>query len=143
MRARWPLGSGEEPTGLAIDAEHHRLFAGCGNAKVIVLDSESGKVVAEVPAGQGIDATAFDPGTQLAFASNGRDGTVTVIHEASPDKFTVVQTLTTQRSARTMTVDSITHRIYLVAAEFGPQRDSGRPPIIPGSTRVLVYELAE
>ena len=95
-------------------------------------------------AGQGIDAAAFDPGTGFAFTSNGRDGTVTVVHEDSPDKFTVVQTLATERSARTMTVDPVSHKLYLASAKFepAPAGSTKRPPMIPGTFKVLVYELA-
>jgi DNA-binding beta-propeller fold protein YncE len=126
---------------MAIDLVHHRLLLGCENARMIVLDSADGHVVANVPAGKGIDAAAFDPGTQLAFTSNGADGTVTVVHEDSPETFSVVQTLETERSARTMTIDPATHKIYLVAAKFGPADAGKRPPIVPGSLHVLVYGL--
>ena len=144
VTARWPIAPGEEPTGLDIDLAHHRLFLGCGNARMLVLDSTDGHVVASVPAGQGIDGAAFDPGTQLAFTSNGRDGTVTVVHEDSPDKFTVVQTLKTEVSARTMAVDPVSHKIYLPAASFEAPVPgaTGRPKMIAGSFKVLVYELA-
>ncbi len=144
VTARWPIAPGEEPTGLDIDVAHHRLFLGCSNAKMLVLDSTDGHVVASLPAGQGIDGAAFDPGTQLAFTSNGRDGTVTVVHEDSPDKFTVVQTLKTEVSARTMAVDPVSHKIYLPSARFeAPVEGSKqRPKMIAGSFKVLVYELA-
>jgi len=144
VTARWPIAPGEEPTGLDIDVAHHRLFLGCSNAKMLVLDSTDGHVVASLPAGAGIDGAAFDPGTQLAFTSNGRDGTVTVVHEDTPDKFTVVQTLKTEVSARTMAVDPVSHKIYLPAARFeAPVAGAtGRPKMIAGSFKVLVYELA-
>ncbi len=144
----WPLAPGEEATGLDIDLAHHRLIIGCSNEKMIVMDSTTGKVVASIDAGKGIDATAFDPGTQLAFASAGGSGTVTIAREDSPDKFTVVQTLTTERSARTMTLDASTHKIYLASAQFEapvtpPPAGGGRqrPKMIPGSFKVLVYGL--
>ncbi|HWA87114.1 MAG TPA: hypothetical protein VG710_12875 [Opitutus sp.] len=140
--ARWPIAPGEEASGLAIDGAHHRLFAGCANEKMIVLDSTDGRVVASLPAGKGIDAAAFDPGTGLAFVSNGRDGTVTVVREETPEKFAVVQTLATQVSARTMTVDPATHRIYLTAAKLLPPEAGRRwPRVAPGSVKVLVYGL--
>ncbi len=139
---RWQIAPGESASGMAIDVGHHRLFLGCENAMMIVLDSRDGRVVASVPAGRGIDAAAFDPGTQLAFVSNGRDGTVTVVHEDSPETFKVVQTLVTEPSARTMTVDPTTHRLYLSAAKFGPAEDGKRPAMVPGSMHVLVYGLA-
>ena len=149
VAARWPVAPGEEPSGMAIDAAHHRIFCGCGNEKMIMLDTESGKVVADVAIGRGVDANAFDPGTQLAFASCG-DGTVTIAHEDSPGKLTVVQTLKTEPRARTMTIDPKTHKIYLASAKFGElPAGSGekggrkRPPMVPNSFKVLVYGIEE
>jgi DNA-binding beta-propeller fold protein YncE len=145
--AHWPIAPGEEATGMAIDLAHHRLILGCGNAKMIVMDSTSGKVVATIAAGEGIDATSFDSATQLAFASAGGSGSVTIAHEDAPDKFTVVQTLPTARGARTMTLDPVTHKIYLATAQFEPQSapaDGGashRPKMIPGTFKLLVYGL--
>jgi len=142
--ASWPIAPGEAASGLAIDLEHHRLFAVCENDIMVMLDSQTGEVVATVPIGSGTDAARFDPGTQLAFSSNG-EGTVTIAHEVSPSQLTVVQTLETASSARTMTLDPTTHRIYLSAADFGeaPPPDSTgarrRAPMVPGSFRVLVY----
>ena len=142
--ARWPISPGTDPTGLDLDAAHHRLFIGCSNARMIVLDANDGHFVADIPAGAGIDGASFDPGTQLAFTANGRDGTVTIVHEDSPDKFTVVQTLQTERSARTMAVDPVSHKIYLPSARFeAPVAGAKeRPKMIAGSFKVLVYELA-
>ena len=117
--ARWPLAPCEEPSGLAIDRVHQRLFAGCGNKTMAVVDMRTGKVVATPAVGSGVDAAGFDPGTQLAFTSNG-EGTITVVHEDTPDKYTVVETVPTQRGARTMAVNPKTHRLYTVTAEFGP-----------------------
>jgi DNA-binding beta-propeller fold protein YncE len=140
----WPLAPGEEPSGLALDPEHNRLFLGCGNKLMVMMDSTNGKVVASVPIGQGVDATKFDPGTQLAFCSCG-DGTVTIAHEDSPDKLTVVQTLKTEPRAKTMALDITTHRIYLASAKFGAASDQpsggkkGRPTVVPGTFKVLVY----
>lgn len=108
----WPISPGEEASGMAIDLEHHRLFIGCHNKLMAMIDNTNGKVVATVPIGDGVDANAFDPGTQLAFSSNG-EGNVTIAHEDSPEKLTVVQTLKTQRGARTMALDPKTHNIYL------------------------------
>lgn len=145
---RWPIAPGEEATGLAIDLEHHRLILGCSNEKMVMMDSTTGRVVVSVDAGKGIDATAFDPGTQLAFASAGGSGTVTILHEDSPEKFTLVQTLATERSARTMALDPATHKIYLASAQFEaaaspPPAGGGRPrpKMIPGTFKVLVYGL--
>jgi DNA-binding beta-propeller fold protein YncE len=139
---RWPIAPGEGASGMAIDVAHHRLFLGCGNKKMLMMDGSSGKVVAEVPIGQGVDANAFDPATQLAFASCG-DGTVTIAHEDSPEKLTVVQTLKTEPRARTMALDPKTHRIYLASAKFeAPVAEGGprqRPRMVPGSFKILVY----
>jgi YVTN family beta-propeller protein len=143
VEARWPLAPGEEPTGLAIDRRHRRLFAGCANKLMAVVNIDNGRVITTLPIGSGVDATAFDPATQLAFSSNG-EGTLTVIHEDSPDKFTVLENVTTQRGARTMTLDPKTHKIFLVSADFGPppaptpERPRPRPSILPGTFVVLV-----
>ncbi|MDB6129334.1 MAG: beta-propeller repeat-containing protein [Verrucomicrobiales bacterium] len=110
----WPIAPGEEASGMAIDLEHHRLFIGAHNKLMIMMDSETGKVVGSVPIGEDVDANAFDPESQLAFASNA-DGTVTIAHEDSPGKLTVVQTLKTQKGAKTMALDPKTHNIYLAA----------------------------
>jgi DNA-binding beta-propeller fold protein YncE len=140
--ARWPLAPCEEPSGLAIDRVHQRLFAGCANKTMAVVDMRTGKVVATPAVGSGVDAAGFDPGTQLAFTSNG-EGTITVVHEDTPDKYTVVETVPTQRGARTMAVNPKTHRLYTVTAEFGPapaptaDRPRPRPPMIPGTFVVL------
>jgi hypothetical protein len=137
---RWPIAPGEEASGMAIDVAHHRLFLGCGGSKTMVMmDSTSGKVVATVPIGDGVDANAFDPGTQLAFASCG-DGTVMIAHEDAPDKLTVVQALKTQQGSRTMTIDPTTHKIYLAAAKFeAPAAGQRRGRMVPDSFKILVY----
>jgi YVTN family beta-propeller protein len=111
--AHWPIAPGEAASGMAIDLEHHRLFMGCDNKKMVMMDSTNGKVITTVPIDAGVDANAFDPGTQLAFSSNGDDGTVTIAKEVSPEKLTVVQVLQTSKGARTMTLDPQTHMIYL------------------------------
>lgn len=141
----WPLAPGEEPSGMAIDVKHHRLFIGCGGNKLMaVVDSESGKVITTLPTGAGVDANGFDPGTGYAFSSNGGDGTLTIVHEDSPDKFSVVDNVPTQRGARTMALDTKTHRVFLVTAEFGeaPKATAEQPrprrPIVPGSFTLLV-----
>ncbi|MDT5121094.1 MAG: hypothetical protein QOC96_576 [Acidobacteriota bacterium] len=141
---RWPLAPGEEPSGMAIDTKHHRLFIGCGGNKLMaVVDSESGKVITTLPTGSGVDANGFDPGTGFAFSSNG-DGTLTIVHEDSADKFSVVDNVPTQRGARTMTVDTKTHRVFLVTADFGPpppatpERPRPRPSVVPGSFTLLI-----
>ena len=108
----WPIAPGAEATGMAIDLEHKRLFIGCHNKLMAMIDATSGKVIATVPIEGGVDATAFDASSQLVFSSNG-EGTVTIAHEDSPNAFHVVQTLKTERGARTLALDEKTHRIYL------------------------------
>ena len=142
--ARWPMAPCEEPSGLAMDTEHRRLFAGCGNKMMAVIDADSGKVVATPAIGDGVDANQFDPGTQFAFASCG-EGVLTVVHEDAPDKFTVAENVPTQRGARTMTLDPKSHEVYLVTADFGPRPEPTkdnprpRPPMMPDSFTVLVF----
>jgi YVTN family beta-propeller protein len=146
--AHWPLTPGEEPSGIALDATHHRLFSGCHNKMMVMLDTEDGKVIDTVPIGAGVDGCAFDDTTQLAFASSG-DGTTTVAREGAPDKLTIVQTLKTERGARTMALDSKTHRIYLPSAQFqappspSPGVSPGRPSVVPNTLKLLVYGPAE
>ena len=129
---------------MAIDIAHRRLFSGCHNKVMAVMDADTGKVIATPPIGQGVDANAFDPSAEVAFSSNG-DGTLTVVHEDSPDKFSVVENVSTQRGARTMALDTKTHNIFLVTAEFGPplpptaDRPHPRPSIVPGSFTLLVF----
>jgi len=150
---RWPIAPGEEASGMAFDGQNHRLFLGCGNKLMVMLDSTTGQVVASVPIGGGVDANSFDPATKLAFASCG-DGTVTIAKEETPDKLTVVQTLKTTRGARTMTLDPQTHRIYLAAVTYEetpaakapdapppeqPKSRPARPKAVPGTFRILVY----
>jgi YVTN family beta-propeller protein len=142
--AHWPLAPGEEPSGIALDAAHHRLFTTCHNKMMEMVDTESGKVVGSVPIGTGVDGAAFDDGTQLAFASCG-EGTTTIAKEEAPDKLTVFQTLTTERSARTIALDPATHRIYLPSAQFEPAATPSpgasptRPKMVPNTFKLLVY----
>lgn len=142
--ANWVLPNCVEPTGLAFDVRHERLFSVCGNGVLVVTDSRSGRHVAEVPIGKGPDAAAFDAQRGLIFSSNGEDGTLTVIHEADPDHYSVIENVATQKSARTMALDEGTHQVYLVAAEFGtkplPSADQPHPraPVVQGSFKVLV-----
>lgn len=144
VKARWALAPCEEPSGMAMDRKHRRLFIGCHNQMMAVMDADSGRVLATPPIGRGVDANAFDPETGLAFSSNG-DGTLTVVREESPDKFSVLENVATQRGARTMALDSKTHNVYLVTAEFGPppaptaENPHPRPSIVPGSFVVLVF----
>ncbi len=143
VSARWKLAPCESPSGLAIDRKHHRLFTVCENEIMAVVDATNGHVVTTVPTGKGTDAAAFDDERQLAFASNGQSATLTVVHETSPDKYEVVDNVATQRSARTMALDTKTHHIYLPAAKFGEapapteKNPRPRPPVLPGSFELL------
>lgn len=137
---RWPITPGEEASGMAFDEKHHHLFIGCHNNLMVMMDSTTGKVLATVPIGSGVDANAFDPGTQLAFASCG-DGTTTIAREDG-DKLTAVQTLQTERGARTMTIDPATHKIYLASAQFeAPAEGQRRGRMVPDSFKILVFGL--
>lgn len=139
VAATWPIAPGEEASGLALDPASHRLFVGCSNRLMLMVDAANGQVLAKVPIGPGVDANAFDRGAGLAFASSS-DGTLTVARPEGAD-LKVVQTLATPPRSRTMTLDPKTHRLYLATAEFGPApAGGGRPPVLPGSFRVVVYE---
>ena len=145
VRSHWSLTpDGEEPSGMAIDRKHGRLFVVCSNKKMVVLNDESGKIITTLPIGSGVDAAGFDDKEKFAFASNG-EGTLTVVREDAADKFSVAETVTTQRGARTMAVDRKTHKVYLPTAQFGEapaptkERPRPRPPIIPNSFVILVY----
>jgi DNA-binding beta-propeller fold protein YncE len=139
---RWKIAPGEEPSGLAMDRKHRRLFSVCSNKLMVVVNADTGAVVTTLPIGQGTDAAGFDPETGFAFSSNG-EGTLTVVHEDSADKFSVVDTVPTQVRARTMTLDSKTHQVFTVTAEFGPppaataQQPRPRAPMVPGSFTLL------
>jgi DNA-binding beta-propeller fold protein YncE len=143
VKARWPLAPCDEPTGLAIDRKNRRLFSGCSNKLMAIVDADTGKVISTLPIGSGVDAAAFDPESALAFASCG-EGVLTIVHEDSPGKFSVAENVATKRGARTMALDPVGHRIFLVTAEFGPPPASTaaqphpRPAILPDSFVVLV-----
>lgn len=144
VQAVWPLAPGEGPTGLAIDRAHHRLFATCGgNETMVVLDADTGRKLATLPIGDDSDGAAFDPATQQAYSSN-RDGTLTIVAEESPDRFSVVTNVATQRGARTLAVDAARNRIYLPVVKFGPAAaptaaaPEPKATILPGSFEILV-----
>jgi len=131
---------------MAIDTTHHRLFSGCRSGVLAVSDYQAGRVVATAPIGAGVDGAAFDAGAGDVFASNA-DGTLTVIHEDSPDQYHVVENVSTAPGGRNMGLDPVTHRLYVVSARFGPPpADSTaanprrRPPVIPGSFMMMVVE---
>jgi YVTN family beta-propeller protein len=139
---RFSLTPGEEPSGIGLDTEHHRVFSGCHNKMMTVLDTQSGKVIATLPIGTGVDGNGFDPATGLAFSSNG-EGTLTVV-QASSGTYSVAETVPTQRGARTMALDTVTHTIYLPTAEFSPapeptkENPKPRPIPIKGTFAILV-----
>jgi len=135
---RWPLAPCESPSGLSMDRKNRRLFAGCENKVMAVVDADSGKVIATPAIGQGVDATAFDPGTGFALASNG-EGTLTVIKQEGADKYSILENVPTMKSARTMGLDLKTHTIVLPAAEFLPPKEGERRGAMkPGSFVLLV-----
>ena len=143
VKDRWSLAPGEGPSGIAMDRQNRRLFSGCHNQMMVVMDADTGHVVTTVPIGRGVDANAFDPDAKLAFSSNG-DGTLTVVHEDTPDKFSVVENARTQAGARTMAVDPKTHNVYLATATFGPppaataEHPHPRPSMVPNTFVILV-----
>ena len=139
---RTSLAPCEEPSGLAIDRKHGRLFSVCDNHRMVV-SAFDGKVVASVAIGSGPDAAAFDDGTQLAFSSNGADGTLTIVREVSPDQFDIVYNVPTERGARTMVLDPKSHHLFLPTAKFGPppaptpEHPRPRPTILPDSFEII------
>jgi YVTN family beta-propeller protein len=141
----WPLTGCESPSGMAIDTTGHRLFSVCDGKKMAVTDYLSGKVVANPAIGDSPDAAGFDAKRGLAFSSNGGDGTLTVI-DTKDSGYKVVQTVSTQKGARTMAFDSGNGRVYLVTAEMGPRPAATaavprpRPSVLPGSFQILVVE---
>lgn len=143
VNQEWPLAPCSEPSSMAIDTEHNRLFIGCGNKVLVVVDPSQGKVIASLPIGDHVDATVFDAEKQLVFTSNG-EGTITVIHEDSPAQFKVIDTVPTQVGARTEALDTQTHRLFLPTAELGPppaptaEQPHPRPTIKPGTFTLLV-----
>jgi DNA-binding beta-propeller fold protein YncE len=141
---RFSIKPGEEPTGIAMDVKNHLIFSGCRNKMMTVIDTQAGKLIATVPVGSGVDGCGFDQEKGLAFSANGGDGTLSVIKETADGKFEVIQTVETQKGARTMTIDRLTHKIYLPTAQFGPMPEKKtkdhwqRPPVIKGTFVVLV-----
>ena len=144
VRHRWPLAPGEEPTGLAFDAKTNRLFSACADGKLVVMDSKTGTQVAVLSTGKGTDGADFDPTTRNIITSNGA-GTLTVIHEDAPGKFSVVANVPSARGARTMSLNPKTGRIYTMTADYGPtpapttENPRPRPGVVPGTFRVLEF----
>jgi YVTN family beta-propeller protein len=137
---RWKLDGCEEPSGLAIDEKTNHVFSVCGNKKMVVVDTKSGKNVATLDTGAGTDGAAFDPGLGYALASNGADSTLTVV-KGSKGKYEVAGQVPTQRGARTVTVDPGSHKVFLPTAEYGPAAaGQTRPSVKPGTFTILVFE---
>jgi len=136
--ASWPLAPCEGPTGIAYDRASNRIFSGCGRTSVVV-DPATGKVVATIANGEGVDALGWDPAEKLIYIPAGRDSSVTVVHQDGPDKYTVVATVPTMRGAKTIAVDPVKHVAYLFQPEYGPPPapapGSAPPPAQPGRFR--------
>jgi len=132
----WSIAPGEEPTGLALDNETHRLFSVCANKLMVVVDAETGKVITTLPTGEKTDGAAFDPILKCAYSSNGA-GTVTVVKEINKDTFAVLENITTQKGAKTIAVNKLTHHIFLPTAEFENAPGVEKPKLIPSSFEVL------
>lgn len=136
----WPVPGCTAPHGLAVDAGTHRAFMGCANSVMAVVDTNTGRVAAMLPIGRGNDAVAFDPVRKRVFSSNGRDGTITVYQQQSPDRYLALAPVQTVVSARTMDVDPSTGRLFVAAADTDPSPTAdGRPHIMPGTVRVLIF----
>ncbi|HEU0095414.1 MAG TPA: YncE family protein [Rhizomicrobium sp.] len=143
VKQHYPLAPCEEPSGIAADVAHGRVFSGCDNKLIAVTDMKTGKVATQIPIGEGVDANRFDPATGLVFSSNGESGTLTIAHEDNPGKFTVLQNLATAEGARTMELDTKSHRVYLVTADRKPvapttDKPHPRPAPVPGTFKLLV-----
>jgi hypothetical protein len=142
----WPLAPCQEPSALAMDVTHRRLFAGCDNKMLAMVDAGTGKVVATVAIGDGVDATEYDPATGYVFSSNG-EGTLTIAHEDSPTQLTRIGDIKTQPGARTMALDTKTHRVFVLYAKFEPHRPAMKTPdnphrypsMVPGTARLLIF----
>jgi hypothetical protein len=141
---RWPTAPCKQPVAMAIDTEHHRLFSGCRSGLMAVSDYQAGRIVATVPIGAGVDGAGFDLTSGTVFASNA-DGTLTVIHQDSPDQYQVIQSIETPQGSRNMGLDPTNHRVFVASAKFGPPppgSSGGRPrgPVLPGTFSLLVIE---
>ena len=142
---RWPMAPCKQNVSMAIDTAHHRLFSGCRSGVLAVSDYQAGKVITTVPIGMGVDGAGYDPGSGDVFATNA-DGTLTIIHQDSPDQYHVIQTLETPQGSRNMGLDQTTHRVYVVSGKFAPPPAGaaaggrGRGAVMPGSFTMMVLE---
>lgn len=141
ISARWPTPDCTSPHGIAVDTHAHRAFMGCVNNVMMVVDTYTGQTVAKLPIGRGSDAVAFDPVRKRVFSSNGRDGTITVYQQVSPDRYEPLSTIQTTVSARTMDVDPKTGRLFVAGADTLPSATpEGRPTVKPGTLRLMIFE---
>lgn len=141
VMAHWPAPGCTRPHGLAVDKAGHRVFLGCANAVMVVMDADNGRVVATLPIGRGNDAVAFDAKRRRVFSSNGMDGTISVFHEVTPDKYAPLEPVTTQVSGRTMAVDSVSGRLFVAAAETDPSpTPGGRRHARPGTLKLMIFD---
>lgn len=144
IKNRWKISPGEEPTGLALDTKTKRLFSVCHNGWMMVLDSEKGTVIAQVPIGKRVDGVVFDPELKMAFSSNG-EGSITVVQEVSASEFKVIDTIATEVGARTIALDPKTHHVFVSTAQYGAvpaataETPNPRPGVIPGTFMILEY----
>ena len=137
---RWSTAPCKQPVSMAIDTAHHRLFSGCRSGVMAVSDYQAGKVVTTLPIGAGVDGAGYDPASGNAFASNA-DGTLTVVHQDSPDQYHVIGSVETPTGSRNMGLDPTNHRIFVASGKFGPTPPGGRRgPVLPGSFALLVVE---
>jgi len=134
----WPLPGCEGPSGLALNTKSHHLYSVCVNEKMVMIDSNDGHLISSAETGKGTDAAEFDPDLNLAFSSNGKSGTITVVKDLT-DKLSVVENVKSQLGARTMILDPIDHHLYLITADFKPAKEGKRPKPVDGTQRVLVY----
>jgi DNA-binding beta-propeller fold protein YncE len=146
VKNKWKISPGEEPTGLAIDVKNHRLFSVCHNGWMMVLDSENGKIIAQVPIGKRVDGVVFDPKLKMAISSNG-EGTMTVVKQISPNEYKVAETVKTELGARTIALDASTHHVFVSTAQYGEtpaataENPNPRPKVVPGTFMILEYGL--
>jgi DNA-binding beta-propeller fold protein YncE len=131
----WSIAPGQEPTGIALDPKTHRLFSVCANKLIVVVDTESGRVLETLPIGEDPDGAAFDPELKRIYSSNG-DGTLTVIQEDAAGKLSVLENMATQKEANTIALNKLTHHIYLSTADF-ESRGAGKPKVVPNTFVVL------
>jgi YVTN family beta-propeller protein len=142
VEKKWPVAPGEAPSAMAIDHQNHRLFIGCGNKMMVVMDAMSGKVIKSLPIGDHVDAACFDTSTGMIFFSNG-EGSITVIESEKKDEYEVVQTIVTQKGAKTIAMSAKTHHLYLPTADYGaaavPTTENPKPKakVKPGTFVIL------